>query len=282
MTRERKILAAGGAYGLTVTGLGDSDLLVRLPPAHPWPELGVALVPKESDAWMEVGARRATFRFLDGSHVLLHRENRSALIFAVPGADPEMLVEAALAAAGTVFARWSGRESFHAGGFVSRGEAWALVGDRQTGKSSLLALLARRGFPVLTDDLMILAGERALAGPRAVDLRPESAAELSIEGIATRVRGTDPRWRLGLPQVEPEVPLGGWVFLAWGPRLAVRGLDANERVRRLLRNRMLSQPRTHPVKLLELAQLPAWELARPRHWSSMPGAVELLLEAVGN
>ena len=65
-----------------------------------------------------------------------------------------------------VFARWRGLETLHGGAFVDdRGGAWAVLGDRGAGKSSLLAALALAGHEVVADDLLVLDGGDCFAGP---------------------------------------------------------------------------------------------------------------------
>ena len=61
------------------------------------------------------------------------------------GVYPEdgRLVHPVLATVGAVFAWWRGDVVFHGGAVVIGDGAWGLLGERGTGKSSLLAGLAR-------------------------------------------------------------------------------------------------------------------------------------------
>ena len=108
---------------------------------------------------------------------------------------PDELVHPYLGAAASVFSRWAGREVFHAGAFICGGLAWAVVGGREAGKSSLLAALAARQLPVLADDLVITDGQDAFCGPRTIDLRRPIPG--SSEPV-TPARGAS-RWRVSLP-----------------------------------------------------------------------------------
>jgi hypothetical protein len=185
------------------------------------------------------------------------------------------LVHPYLAPAAAVIGRWLGRESVHAGAFAVDGQALGVVGTRESGKSSTLAWLARQGVDVLCDDMLIVDGDRPLAGPRSIDLRAD-AAERFGAGEPIGMTGARERWRLQLGPTATAT-LTGWVFLAWGDEVAARPLPARERIPRIAAERGLRLPPVRPDALLELASLPAWELSRPRDWASLPRAADLLL-----
>ncbi|HET8757879.1 MAG TPA: hypothetical protein VFM58_17800, partial [Solirubrobacteraceae bacterium] len=145
------------------------------------------------------------------------------------------------------------------------------------GKSSTLAYLALNGTEVLCDDMVIVDGDHPLCGPRSIDLRAD-AAERFGAGEAIGMTGARERWRLKLGHTTPGATLTGWVFLAWGEKLEARRLPARERIPRIASERGLRLPPVRPDALLTLAELPAWELSRPRAWESLPRAADLLLE----
>jgi hypothetical protein len=186
------------------------------------------------------------------------------------------LVHPYLAPAAAVIGRWLGRESVHAGAFAVDGQALGVVGTRESGKSSTLAWLARQGVDVLCDDMLIVDGDRPLAGPRSIDLRADAARRLDA-GEAIGVTGARERWRLTLGPTAAHHTLKGWVFLTWGDETVARPLPARERIPRIAEERGLRLPPVRPDALLELAELPAWELSRPRDWASLPRAADLLL-----
>ena len=94
-------------------------------------------------------------------------------------------------------ARWLRRESFHAGAVVVEGGAWAILGDKEAGKSSTLAHLALNGYTVLSDDVLVLERGSVFAGPRCIDLRAEPARRLGArEPLA--VVGMRERFRIEL------------------------------------------------------------------------------------
>lgn len=190
--------------------------------------------------------------------------------------SPAALVHPFLAPVAAVMAYWHDREAFHAGAFVHGGGTWALVGDREAGKSTLLASLALEGVPVVCDDMLVIDGDVAFAGPRSIDLRAEAARRLAV-GESLGEVGARERWRVRLPLVD-EAPLRGWVFLTWGDRLEWRAMRASSRIELLSAQRGLRLPARDPARLLDLVSLPSWELRRPRSWRSLGPSCALLLE----
>lgn len=172
---------------------------------------------------------------------------------------------------------WLGRESVHAGAFAIDGRALAVVGTRGAGKSSTLAWLALGGGEVLCDDLLVVDGRAPFPGPRSIDLREDAAARLGA-GEAVGVTGARARWRVRLGPTRDRHVLGGFVFLSWGDSVTVRTLGAAERLERLAPQRGLRLEPTRRDAVLDLAALPAWEISRPRRWSSMREAGQRLLE----
>ena len=217
----------------------------------------------------------AKFHLGDGRFLLLDRHAHRAT-FSGPTIPPDQLAHPHLRPLGVVFNRWFGREAYHAGGFVVGGRSWLVIGPREAGKSSLLALLAARGVPVLADDLAVTDGVRAFTGPRCIDLR----ARLPGVGHALgRSRGGS-RWRVALPHDGSHYPLGGWVFLGWGERLTMTPVPTRDVVGRLAQRRHRSQLASDPRLLLNLAGRPAWELTRPRVWAQADASLDLLMTTV--
>jgi len=83
-----------------------------------------------------------------------------------------------------------GIETLHATGIVINGGAVAFLGNCGYGKSSLGAAFLQEGYPLLTDDLLVLKeeGDRFVAypGPARIKLFPEIAKRL----LGDRVNGT--------------------------------------------------------------------------------------------
>jgi hypothetical protein len=222
---------------------------------------------------------KALLKLQSGGEIRLDRARGRATYVLPRRLGRDELVHPFLAPAAALMAWWLGRECFHAGAFVIGGRAWGVIGDRGTGKSTTIAELSLAGLPILGDDLLVVRGRTAYAGPRAVDLRRDAAARLSV-GESLGVVGARERWRLALPATKAEVPLGGWILLAWSARVELARVPASERLVRLHRGRGINLPPRDPDAMLDLASLPAWELRRPKAWGSAGDALERLLETV--
>lgn len=266
-----------GAYGLRLTGIESArDFLVAAPPQ--WPiyevERRAGRAPSKHNL---LNAELAEVALGENSSVVIEREKARA-VFTMPELPTDWeLIHPYLAAVGAIVAHWHGRESFHAGAFVADGGVWALLGEREAGKSSTLAWLALQGYEIFCDDVLILEGTTALAGPRSVDLRAEAAERLAADELFVVARK---RWRLPIGPVEAELPLRGWVFLRWGDRVELVSVSASERLAQLTRHLAVSSLPNEPETLLELAGVRGWELRRPRGWSSLDDSTRELIEAI--
>jgi hypothetical protein len=215
---------------------------------------------------------------VDGSWALLVRnEGLATLLTADP--DDGRLVHPFLATTAVIFSWWHGRHAFHGGAFAdAEGRAWALLGERGTGKSTTLALLAEAGMPIVADDLLVVDAGRVYAGPRVLDLRPDAALRLGRASEAQLVRQGERR-RLGLGAAPPEPPLAGWIFLRWGQGTAVRRLGPLEWLERATAH--LNTVTVDSPSLLGLAGAEAWEVTRPRTLDSLEATAHELRALVG-
>lgn len=268
-----------GAYGLRLVGLDAEELLLSA--ADPaWPALTVEQrlgSRPHFDASLRDGT--AATPLLGGGALVVRQEPLTATYTYPRELTANELVHPFLAPAAALASHWLGREAFHAGAVAVDGSAWAIVGERNHGKSSLLAYLAAEGHAVLADDLVVLGGGAVFAGPRSIDLREETAAELGV-GTHLGIVGERERWRLELGEAPPPLPLGGWVFLDWGDAVEVEPRPPAARLAPLLRQRAVQLPPTDEPALLSLLDRPAWTLRRPRRWEAMPAAVAALLGAI--
>jgi hypothetical protein len=231
----------GGAAGQTRVEVSQTDA----PPPRPMP----------------MDSTRGVRILADGRHLALDRHGGTATFFGPP-LSPDLLAHPYLGPVATAFNRWAGREAFHGGAFIVDGSAWALVGPRTAGKSSLLAALLARNVPILSDDILITDGDAAYAGPRCLDLR-QPIPHTSLD--TTPSRGLT-RWRVRLPPITPRVRFGGWVFLRWGNNLGLTPVSPSDLLSRVSTHRSWRQLPSDPTTILTLASLPAWELTRPRDW----------------
>lgn len=269
-----------GAYGLRLEGVEAGRRL--LVPADPdWPTFRIrSQVGKppwrESDV---VTNSKAELRLQTGGEIRIQREDGLVVFTTQRPIEEWELIHPYLAPVAAVVGYWFDRESFHAGAFVVDGAAWAVLGEREAGKSTLLASLALRGIAVVSDDMLILDASVPLAGPRSIDLRSAAARHLGV-GEPLGIVGARERWRLRLGPLTASAVLRGWIFPAWGDRVETSELAPHERVARLGAQRGVRLPAKDPTRLLDLAALPAWELRRPRDWDALDAADQLLLDLV--
>lgn len=267
------------AYGYRVAGIDGAGMLA-LRGAQTWPVLSVstAVKPRDGDRTVDLGPDRARIDTL-AARLVLDREPVRLTVLAdsrLPDAD---LVHPCLWPAAAVFARWRGLETLHGGAFVDdRGGAWAVLGDRGSGKSSLLAALAVAGHEVVADDLLVLDGGDCFAGPRCVDLRPDAVSELGL-GTLESVRSTRRR-RLALAPCDGRITLRGCVYLEWGERVAVEPLAPAEHLGVLTGQRRIAGLGANVEQLIGLSGLPAFRMRRPRVLGSVHATREALIEAV--
>jgi hypothetical protein len=260
---------------LTILGLERATALLPVA-GRRWPAVRVERELLDGEPGPpRIGDERVELRLVGGGQLALDRERRVATFRTPRLLDDEELAHPYLAPVGSYFAGWLGREALHAGAFFAGGGVWALVGAKADGKSTTLAWLALAGCPVLTDDVLVLDGESALAGPRCLDLREETAIELGLADHSGQARGGE-RWRLPLSAIEPELPFRGFVFLSWAEQVELLPVRPADRLARLAASRN-ARAAKEPVGLLDLARLPAFELRRPRAWAALPEAGGRLL-----
>jgi len=261
-------------YGLHLTGITGSWLLAA--PAADTARPRVVIRHAGQDPEPEGMDDQRAVLGLPGLRQLVLRRGEDTATFTGPRLSHDELIHPYLGAAASVFSRWHGREVYHAGAFVCGGAAWAVVGGREAGKSSLLAALAARGWPVLADDLVITDGHQAFCGPRTIDLRRLAPGALAP---VTPVRGGS-RWRLALPSLPGAVPLGGWIYLRWRTDVTMHPVPASGSLARLAARRTWPALPSDPQTLLALAARPGWDLGRPADWTRMDQTVDLMLQTL--
>jgi hypothetical protein len=212
-------------------------------------------------------AQEATLPLQPAGRLRLVRDER-VIDFLTPEPLPDnALAHPFLAPAAALAAAWEGDLTFHGGAFVVDGGAWCVLGLAAAGKSSLLAVLANQGTPVLSDDLVIARADgKVPAGPRCVDLRPDVAERLGV-GTDIGVVGARERWRVELPAVDAETPLAGFVDLRWAGDAACEPVPEPERAR-LLEDALAVVPTERATAAIDAAsRLPMIRLLRrPGSW----------------
>jgi hypothetical protein len=260
-------------YGLHLTGVGGGGL----PPASAvgLPCVAVGHAPQMRELVACVGLKRAILDLPEGRQLLLDQDERTATFTGLRLSHDE-LVHPYLGAAACIFNRWAGREVYHAGAFIYGSLAWAVVGAREAGKSSLLAALASRCIPVLADDLVVTDGLQVFCGPRAIDLR---RPPVLATGPVTLARGAS-RWRLALPPLPGAAPLGGWIYLHWRDEVTMASVPVVTSLARLAARRIWSVLPSDPATMLALSARPGWDLGRPADWARMDEAVDRMLQTL--
>ena len=271
-----------GAYGLELRGLVPATADLVADPPLSWPPWTVVYEPsaqRPPGDWSdELDADAALLAVGPGTARLDRREARTLLSFPDPPTAAE-LTHPYLSATGAVAARWRGEFPLHAGGVLVGDQVWGLLGDREAGKSTTVAACWQAAAPIMTDDLLIVRGRTALAGPRTLDLRKPTADQLRA-GEPLGMVGLRPRWRIGLDQVPAEAPIGGFVVLAWGDRLDMSRMPLSERPAALLAAHAVLAPPSDPLMMLDLFTLPVWLLTRPRDLGGLEAMADLLLSTL--
>ncbi len=268
-----------GAYGFRLDGVEAAQPLL-VPAAGDWPALNLsAQLGFDSIASDQVDGDHARLRLRSGGVAEVEWASGNVVFTLRRRAAAAELVHPTLVPVAALGSRRRGRESFRAGAVVLSDGAWGVIGARGAGKSSLLAWLALSGYPVLTDDLLVVDEQRAaIAGPRAIDLREAAARRLGVgEPIPAR---QEERYRMLVGGVPPAVPLRGFIRLAWGDSPTVVRVPPAWRPAALAASRAVRLAPGDPHALAELSALPMVELRRPREWGAAADAADRLLCAL--
>jgi hypothetical protein len=227
-----------------------------------------------------IGEDRISFGVKGGSSIFVERDPPLITFHVTEPPVPDALVHPLGTVPLAILARWRGDVTLHAGAFATESGAWAVVGHREAGKSTMLASLATRGLPLVADDLLAMMDGLVWPGPACVDLRPDivmrfpSARDL---GIVSGRR----RFRLSTAWESRRLPLRGIFVLAWHEHADVRveSLTVEERLRLLydLEYVALVGP-ADPRALIGLLDIPAWRVLRPRDWQATESSLDALLE----
>lgn len=265
-----------GCYGLGLTG----DVIHLAagmvgPPLADWPVVEVEwtspLVDPPANTFFSPD--KAVLSLVTGGHVAADRQRRLARFHKPSPPNGNDLAHPCLSSVGLLFARWDGRVPLHAGAVMVAGRAWGVLGDREAGKSTTLAYLARAGCDVLADDLLVIDDGKACAGPRTLDLRLGTARRLEGRERLVEVRDGE-KHRMFLPPAPPAVPLGGLFVLGVRDEVSVELVPPVERLQVLQPHLKLRSIGFPASGLLDLVGLPMWRLNRSRAWNDLPRLIE--------
>jgi hypothetical protein len=194
-----------------------------------------------------------------------------------------------------------GLEPLHSTAVVINGEAVGFVGDCGYGKSSLGAAFLQAGYPLLTDDLLVLKedghGFLAYPGPPRIKLFPGIAKAL----LGDRVTGTpmNPQTsKLVIPlgprqSAHAALPLRAIYVLrpptpgSWRTRVTIRSLSQRRACMQLIGstfNLVVVEP-TRLKRQFDLAarlasRIPVKSLSFPRRLARLPAVREAILSDV--
>ena len=203
-----------------------------------------------------------------------------AIVLRYPGVTAAAFVHPLATVPLSFLAHWHGYATLHAGAFLYQGRAWVVVGEREAGKSTLLALLGQRGHPVVADDLVVIDGDEVLSGPSCVDLREDAAGHI-VGARAIGEVGDRMRHRLATPPAPARVPLGGFWLLDWGNEVTYEPLSLDVSVRMLHEQHYVGQlGPPAPESMFALLEKPLLRFRRPREWDAASAAIDQLLEAI--
>ncbi|CCG01340.1 protein of unknown function [Blastococcus saxobsidens DD2] len=268
----------GSVYGLRIQGLDAAARLMQ-PDDDTLPLLEVRReTTGERPHVTELDEWSAAFGLQgDSGWVRLSREPLRAQLRLDGPYNDEQVLHPFLAMTAAISNWWIGRHVLHAGAFVVDGGAWGVLGAKEAGKSSLLAQLATDGRAVLCDDLLVLDGQLAHAGPSCIDLRPGAADRFGGEPLG--VVGVRERIRLRLPRSDSRAVLRGWIVPTWGSTVGVTAQPVRDRLKSVLGNYALYRGPRDPAAAISLASLPVLVLTRPKDWGAMSDASAALLRA---
>jgi hypothetical protein len=269
---SQELTTRRGAYGLHLPTIVAQDWLNEAPAN--WRTWTFASAPTlESVAGTEevtevVTDAEATVRIAPTGFAHIDRGTAITTLHTPGPLSPHGMIHPYLGSTAIMNAHWAGYTTFHGGSFILNGGVWALLGDRRQGKSSTLAWLVRQGIPIFADDLLVLNGDQAFAGPRCLDLRREAAQHFGI-GEPIGMVGTRHRWRYHLPPVPASLPFRGWITLAWANAVNVSLVPPADRLPYLLSARGLALVPSDLHAWFDLVRFPLVLLKRPSSWDEL-------------
>ncbi len=265
-----------GAYGLRLSGDAPRSTLLA-PVAEDAPEIVITRRIGAGGVPNTVDDDSATVPLLDGGSLELDRATRSARLTTRRPITDDELAHPYLAPIAAVHSHWLGRAAFHAGAIAVAGRTWGVIGERQAGKSTLLAAVASEGGVVLADDLLVMAGGDVFCGPRTLDLREEAARWFG----GTRslgMAGARERWRLDLGPAPAAAPLAGWIVPGWSEEISIRRRPGAAAAHHIAPARSVTGISIDPEAFLAAASHPVVEFDRPRDLAQIAIGVRELLE----
>ena len=222
---------------------------------------------------------------------LLVRCGQQILVDPLPGVAESAFSPLILGAAMSVLLSQRGLTALHASCVLMKGEAVAFIGHKGAGKSVMAANLARKGYPLLADDVTAVCQREAAVTviPASLQTRllPDALSALGVDAAhLPKVHAMSPKriWRAVGTDLQPMLPLRCIYVLSQSDDIEIDPLAPVERFVELLRHAYLSrwsslahQAPTHFKQISTLANnVPVFRLRRPRQFSLLPQLIETL------
>jgi len=264
-----------GCYGLHVTGLeGAEHLLNPVPRDAPLLALEQHEAPQRERRFPE----ERLFPLLGGGSLAVEHGGPGVAFYLPARLKATELVHPWLAAAAVPRNLGLGRLVLH-GGLMGVGDSGiAVVGEREAGKSTLMAAAAISGISVYADDVVVVDAGRAYCGPRNIDLRQGTSEHLEGLGVEPAREGT--RDRALLHPVPWSVGLRAIVVLKWGDTLSIESVSAGRRLFELQGHLACDPAPISRQRVLALAAMPTFILRRPKEFAQLTRTVTSLMNLI--
>ncbi len=270
---------ARGAYGIALgPPLGHHPALRELP--NPSAFLRLNDCTEAPPAAHQGDRRHMRVALADGT--LLEVRAREGVLYdgflsGGPRREADDLIHPYLAPIAALIHRWGGVPALHGAAVVTDNRALALIGDREAGKTTTAAAMVhRRGWTLLSDDLLVVERGEALAGPTSLDLRPSGAELLGLTGEI--VRNSERVRRLEHDGPNLSAKLIACVHLEFGSRNTLTSMPMQDRLGRLAQQLYWPSLPGSPHDLLRLASLPHFLLQRVGGAAGLAATESLLTE----
>lgn len=300
-------------YGLAVTGPGKADLVITVHEGEPVCEAGFEWFHEwlASDGELVIiGARRGSeylLRFPGLADFTFQASGHVIDVFPQSGCEPHTLTHLLLDQVIPRFISQQGRLILHASCVeLAPGKAVAFLGNTGMGKSTLASSFWQAGFPLITDDCLLLEkfGQSyfCLAGYSSLRLWPDAVEGLFPTGQSFQsvAQYSDKKQVPLEPQLAQEMPqasqlLGLFILKGWQDTndsaaakvTPAKGADSAIDVIDSMFTLDVDCPATIR-RNFELAgqvlsgNLPIFRLEYPRHFEKLPHVRELVLDTVLN
>jgi len=226
-----------------------------------------------------------------GVATFLVRDGKEIIVAPAPTVDKFLLSTILLGPILAVLLRQRGLAVIHASAVVINGGAVAILGQSGWGKSTLATAFYKRGYGVITDDVMAVnvngSRVKVLPGYPSIKLFPDSARFLECENSITHKLNSHSEKQAhsvesGFPQ--GALPLRRMYILSSGENNAIEPLQLQETFVELVRNaraitflndaQMLN---THLKQCSRLAtEVPTFRLKRQPTLASLPEVVKMI------